>query len=303
VSDEVRAGLRILVAISRADGQFHEAEATAVKNAILAAKLDAGGPVVAVDIDVDEEIATIRSADARQCTYDAACALAYLDGEASPDELALLEKLRSAFGLPDGHRMVDRFIRAYEADAPALPPSVAANDERRALAQSTILRAAVRASIFGRFPTPFVGETLVAKSDLRMLETLGALFGEKRDRARWTAFAEKLSGRAAARIASFSLIKLIPGWGSIAAGEESFVTTWALGRTALGVLDGAVKEDAVQAAFEAARAEGRAAAETSRSEIEAATKQFDEAQTALAFDLATGKVSEAEYAARFVALE
>lgn len=93
--NETKAVLRLLYAVATADGTVdaEERRALAVAAEHLAAELDEGS------VDVAVEAAKIVSPTARLATFEAAIALAVIDGRCTPEEHALLEVIRRVFAL------------------------------------------------------------------------------------------------------------------------------------------------------------------------------------------------------------
>jgi tellurite resistance protein len=94
---EAEASFRILVAVARADGHVAVDEERAL--AILA-RFDATADISG-QIDVEKEAEKIRSVDVRRATFDAALALASVDGRCTEEEHALLVRLRAALAIED----------------------------------------------------------------------------------------------------------------------------------------------------------------------------------------------------------
>ncbi len=101
---ESRACLRILLAVARADGKVDTDEARAVE--VLAQHaFGAEAPHKAEVFDLEAEIAAVRSPAARHTTFEAALAIAELDGKCTPDEHRLLGRLQHAFGFDADHEL------------------------------------------------------------------------------------------------------------------------------------------------------------------------------------------------------
>ena len=99
---ESRACLRILLAVARADGKVDTDESHAVE--LLADKAyGAAAPHKGDAFDLEAEIAAVRTPAARHTTFEAAVAIAELDGKCTPDEHRLLAKLYEAFELGEDH--------------------------------------------------------------------------------------------------------------------------------------------------------------------------------------------------------
>lgn len=108
---ETRTVLRLLHAVATADGSIGAEERRALTAAAeeLRTELEADGPV-----DMAAEAARIRSQEVRVATFEAAVALATVDGRCTPEEHATLERLRAALGLDLPMPVADR-ERTWEA--------------------------------------------------------------------------------------------------------------------------------------------------------------------------------------------
>src|SRR5688572_4519432 len=105
--------------MAKADGRLHDNEESAIKNALDGANL---GPDVTIEgllkenVDVDAELAKIKSGEIRKQTYDALCAMVYVDGDGSPTEKAIIEKMRKVWELDVEKTMGERFKHALRQD-------------------------------------------------------------------------------------------------------------------------------------------------------------------------------------------
>lgn len=92
--NDTSAALRILLAVACADGRLAADEENLLD--VVAERLNQAGAPHGLDgaVDVAREARRIRSPEARRTTFDAAVALAAVDGECSPAEHALLVQLR-----------------------------------------------------------------------------------------------------------------------------------------------------------------------------------------------------------------
>lgn len=95
---ELRASLRVLLAVAQADGEVDEAERDLLLAAAgkLSVSTSSSQPL---EVDVDAELAKLKSEDVRRLTYRAAHSMANVDGHCSPAELALLVRIHDAFGI------------------------------------------------------------------------------------------------------------------------------------------------------------------------------------------------------------
>ena len=304
MNEEVLAGIKLLVAIAKADGRLHDNEELAIKNALEGA--DLGGDVTVEKlllevVDVDAEVKKITSTEARRSAYEAACAMVYVDGDAAGSERAILDKIRKTWEVQKPQSAVQRMSAALKQDW--LPSTIAQIDDpvkRDETIDRLVVRACVRAAIFGAIPVPFVGEFLVSFVGIQALQSIGALYGHSRDSAFWKAFAGNFVGATAARIAVLSLMKLVPGWGSVVGASGAYASTWAMARaTRLYFEKGASMDPAaLREVFREAKKEGAAKAKEASSEIAAETDRIAAIRAKLDADLAAGTITEEQYAER-----
>jgi tellurite resistance protein len=89
---EARARVRILRAVASADGEIVSAERLALH--VLAGEEAAEAQS---SVDLDAEVERIRSEEARRATFEAAFAMASVDGECNADERRVLDRIQTAF--------------------------------------------------------------------------------------------------------------------------------------------------------------------------------------------------------------
>lgn len=94
---EAEASLLVLIAVARADGKVTAEEQRVVD---LAGEHEGRSVTFATvgEIDLDAELAKIKSNAARRLTLKAALALASVDGETSAVEHAILQRIHAALG-------------------------------------------------------------------------------------------------------------------------------------------------------------------------------------------------------------
>jgi tellurite resistance protein len=162
---EAQACLRILLAVARADGSLDDDEHHAIS--LLASAADLPTPRRKEPLDVDAEIAAIQSADARRATFEAAVAIASLDGRCTKEEHALLEHLQRRFGL-SGSLQLQAEEEAWVAKL---------REPRRILAKATVefLRAVAEARKSGALSQERYEELVSRLRDERTRALEGAL--------------------------------------------------------------------------------------------------------------------------------
>lgn len=109
--NETQAALRLLLAVARADGTVSQDEERALE--VASEKLGETVPAEG-SIDLGTEAARLASREAKIATFEAAVALATVDGRCAPEEHALLERLRAALGLDLPLPVVEREARWVE---------------------------------------------------------------------------------------------------------------------------------------------------------------------------------------------
>lgn len=300
MNEEVLAGIKVLVAIAKADGKLHDNEAVAIRNALEGADLPITvEELLKEDVNIDAEIAKIKSTDVKRSTFQAACAMVYVDGDAAESEKDILEKLRAAWEAPKEESFAERMGKRLKQDwLPSTIAPIADAAKRDEEIDKLVLRSCIRAAIFGAIPVPFVGEFLVSFVGIQVLQSIGALYGHTRDAQFWKAFAGNFVGATAARIAVLSLMKLVPGWGSVVGASGAFASTWAMARaTRLYFEKGeAMDPSALKEAFAQAKKEGAKKAKEATAEIEAEKSRIAETKASLEADLVAGKITEEQYA-------
>jgi uncharacterized protein (DUF697 family)/uncharacterized tellurite resistance protein B-like protein len=302
MNEEVLSGIKILVALAKADGRLHDNEEIAIKNALEGADLGADVTVEKLlleVVDVDAELKNITSDEGRRSTYEAACAMVYVDGDAADSERALLDKIRKTWAVQKPQSVVERMGSALKQDwVPSTITPIEDPVTRDETIDKLVVRACVRAAMFGAIPVPFVGEFLVSFVGIQTLQSIGALYGHSKDAVFWKAFAGNFVGATAARIAILSLMKLVPGWGSIVGASGAYASTWAMARaTRLYFEKGATMDPtALREVFKDAKKEGAKKAKEASFEIEAEAARIAATKDKLDAELAAGTITEEQYA-------
>lgn len=94
---EALASLRILVRMVWADGVLKDEERQALAEALKGVELpdvDVDG-LLAEQNPLEELLEQVTHPEARSAVYDSAYTMAYIDGECSPEEQALLDQIRA----------------------------------------------------------------------------------------------------------------------------------------------------------------------------------------------------------------
>lgn len=308
MNEEILASVRVLVAIAKADGKIHQNEEQAISNALEGAELPSGitaQSLLGSNVDLDAALARITSPELRTRTLSAACAMVYVDHEASPEEKQMLEKVRSAFGLEQPTGFVEGFKRELKQDL--LTGSIDKISDaavRDAEVEHCARRFAIRSAILGALPFPMLGEFGVCFNEARMLRVIAYMYGHQMDATFWKAFAGNILGLGLSRFAVTSLMKLVPGWGSVVGATGSFATTYGLARAAKAYFESGEKADPslLKDVFKTAKSDGVELAKETRAQIDEAKTSFEKEKAKLDADLAAGKINEEQYAEKLVTI-
>jgi uncharacterized protein (DUF697 family) len=270
VTLEVLAGLKVLVAIAKADGVVHANERLAIESALEGLELPEATTVdslLETTVDFDAALGAIKSPVVRKQTFDSACALVFVDGEASDVERAMVEKIRDAFALkgtdPTGAKA--HFHAALER---AFAPLAAGDTARKDVVDEEIERFAVLAGALASISLPPELAGIHVANEARLAQRIGQLYGRSTDGAFWKTFVGNLLGPVAPRLAIASLARLASLGPSRAA--SAYASARAVGAAAKLYFeeDEATSMDALKKAFAAAKRAGLDAAKTASARID-----------------------------------
>lgn len=310
--DEALACLKILVAIARADGTVHNDERKSLAAALEGFQLPAG---VSVDslleqkVDVDAELAAIKSAEAREQLYRSAYFMAFADGTCTNEEQAILDRIAEVSGVTLEQRSsLDGLFYATRESSAGLfvTEPVTDAEERAAKVKSHVLKYAVLTAVLGAFPIPGVAiatDLGVIALQLKMVRDIGGFWGEAVDAKRARSILYSLGLGTGARLAIANLAKLVPGWGSAVGATTSFASTYALGKVIEKLFASGGKDVAeLKGDFEAAKKEGKQVYAEHQDAIAESKRDASPALDALAADLRAGKITQAQFDERVAQL-
>jgi uncharacterized protein (DUF697 family)/tellurite resistance protein len=290
--DQALAGLKVMIAVARADGSLADAEKAQLEEALreLAPMTDLT-KLLAEEFDLDDELKKIVDPEVRHATYRAALLLSVADGEAHAEESKILTKVREAYGLPDESATVTNILDAAAKkradDAAALDP-----EAREKAVRARIQKRAFLAAVLGANPFPgisLITEMVIYGVQGELVTNIGNYYGHKLTRKEAASTFFGALGLGFARTAVTQLVKFVPVWGSVFGAAAAYTTTYALGRTvskhfaeggdlkslsaeAKKTFDAFKKGEAAEE-FEKAKKEVEKAAKEKQAEIEAAAKE------------------------------
>lgn len=299
---EVLAGVRLLVCVARADGQLTDHELAALDAAIQVLPTGSAGSsleeLLASDIDFDAELVQLRSPESRKRVYDAALVLANADGAASPEELAMLERLQplqgeaTLLGQLVGETRDTIFLTRL--------PTVHDPQQREVEIQEDTLKYAILCAGLGAMPVPgaaIITDLAVVALQVKLVRDIGCYWGHDLDGAAARTVLGGMAGSIGLRIAVNNVARLIPGWGSVMGAATSFGTTVAVGRAANAWFSSgaAMSPDELRKSYEAGVAEGRSAFVKQKVRLDVASKRNTAALSALNDRLALKEITQEDF--------
>ena len=302
---EALAGLRVLVAVAKADGRVDPEERRTLEEAFSRVPLPKDATLdgmLSESIDVDSELASVYDPKARDSIYNAAFTLAHADGRASGEELRLLDHVRAAFRIPkDRSTLLGRVIG--EAKDTVLPSAIRpiADPSRRATEiREDVLKYSIFSAILGAFPVPgaaIATDFAVVGLQGKLVRDIGQYWGHKVDDRAAKSILYGLGLGTGARIAVSQVAKAVPVLGSAFGAAASFGSTWALGRIAdqYFASGGRAEIATLRDAFRAAEREGRQEFEARRRQVDAKKAASAATLETLNADVRAGRITQAEY--------
>jgi uncharacterized protein (DUF697 family)/uncharacterized tellurite resistance protein B-like protein len=301
---EAVAGLRILVAIAKADGTIHDEERAALSTALEGVKLPAGTTVdslLADTVDVDAELAVVKGAEARDDVYKSAYGMAYADGNCSREEQLLLYRLREAWGIPDRQaNFVSRLFAETKDTVLSNIQPIEDPAKRAKEIHQDVLKYSLLSAVLGAFPIPGVAiatDLAIVAVQVKMVRDIGQYHGHKVDKESAKSLLYGLGLGTGARIAVNNIVKLVPGWGSAFAAVTSFAATFAVGKVMTKYFADGKKADlaSLKKDFKEAQKEGKAAYAEHKGEVDALEAAQRAKLEQLSADLKDGKMSLEAY--------
>lgn len=302
---EAVACLKIIVAVAKADGKLKEGEGQALEEAMRDLKIP-GAPnvenLLEEHTDIAAEIACLASEDARMLAYETACGIAMADGECSPEEQRLLDRLRKDLNIPERNALtLNRiFSEAKDTVLPSNIRPVSDPEKREKEIKEDILKYSVLGAVLGAFPVPglaVITDMAVVGLQMKMVRDIGQYYGHKTDKSAAKSLLGALGLGTGARVAISNLCKFVPAWGSAVGATAAFASTWALGRIADKYFAAGAKEDPakLREEFKKVELEGKSVYEKNKALVEKKRQTVGARIMALGADLNAGRISPEEY--------
>ncbi|PZO38182.1 MAG: hypothetical protein DCF19_17080 [Pseudanabaena frigida] len=305
---EVLASFKVLVSMAKADGKLLEEEFTSLADTFEEIHLPEGVTVDRLlnedDEPIDTLLAQITSDIAQEMVYQSAYAMANIDGEYSPEEQALLEKIGKTFtnsklwGKQEWLETLERRstrLSISEQISQIDDPEKRAVEVENAITDTCFLNA-----VLGAFPLPGIAiafDMLIYWNQLDLAQTIGQSWGYDRDKENLRKALFGSLGITGTRIAVSNLAKLVPVFGMVVGATTAFASTWALGKVANEYFASGGEMDAfsLRQAFKKAKKEGEAVYKTKADEITAKKQAIEPVVQLLNEELKAGSISPEEY--------
>lgn len=305
---EVLTSLRVLVCVAKADGVLHVDERMALASALESVPLPGGVTLDALlgeSHDLDDLLAQLDSREARAEIYKSAYSIANADGKCSPEEQAVLDRVREYLSLTSEDTTAIQRLFHDSGEGALMSAKKAIHDpvQRDAAIGKETLKCAVVSAVLGAFPVPGLAiatDLTVVGLQVTLVRDIGQLWGQTIDRQDAKKLLYGLGLGTGARLAVNNLAKLLPGWGSVIGAATSFASTYALGGVMNKFFSSAEGADiaALKSEFKAAEKEGKKVYKETKAEIDAKAAAARAKLDALNAELESGALTQAEYERR-----
>lgn len=309
-NQEVLAGLRIIGAVARADGKISKEERALFTQAVseLSPKLPDGTAVedlLTKDSDLEADLAAVQNPAIRRAVFEVAYAMSASDG-AVKEEGDLLKQIRAAFSVKTEDDAIAQMV-SHDASHLAVEPTLDAT-ERAARVKAVINRRSLNAGILGAIPVPLLTDIGVLLQVSAVIDDIALVWGQPLTRQEKIAGFGALLSISIAQTAAHSLIKLIPGWGTVAGAVSgavgSYVVVGAIGRAVNYHFeqDGKTTGAELRRVFHEQKADVKKSYEADKERIERARAEHAPELEALAQKLEAKEITKAEYEKKLEAL-
>lgn len=309
---ELLASLRILSCMAKADGAASNEETKSLESCLEGTPLPAGITVqtlLAETPDLSQQLPLLTSSECREQTFQAAFAMAHVDGQCTAGEQKILDALRTGWSLPEEHpALLGRLIR--EIKDTTLPSNIQAVPDagkRKAEIQADTLKYSVLGGVLGAFPVPGLSiatDLAVVGIQVKLVRDIGQRWGHTVDQKAALSVLGGLGLGTGTRIAVNTLFKFVPVAGVVWGASTAFASTWALGEIANQYFESGAKADisTYREAFHKARENGQAAYKTHQSAVGTANTQHAATLKTLGEELKLGKLRPENYAKKVAEL-
>jgi uncharacterized protein (DUF697 family) len=309
---EVLASFKLLVCMANADGKLMDEERDSITEAFSEVQLPDGVTVESLlseQAEVGELLNQITSDTAQELAYQSAFAMANIDGDCSPEEQALLDKIGASFttsrlwGKEEWLKNLERKSRKTSISEQV--HQITDPEKREVEVQNETTDACFFNAVLGAFPLPGISiafDMYIYWNQLDLVQSIGERWGY--DRANQSSDLKKAFfgslGMTGTRIAVSNLAKLVPVFGIVVGATTAFASTWAIGKVANQYFASGCEMDAfrLKEAFKNAKKEGESVYKEKADAIAAKQKEIEPQVKALSEDLAAGRITQEEHQAK-----
>lgn len=237
---EAAACLRVLVYVAKSSGALTLNERTVLEqewDRLILPPETMLGDLLGETIDLEEQLALIRSDEGRERTYNAVYLLVHVDGPCTAAQEVLLARLRAGLRIPrEKSTPLGRvYWEAREFVFPSPGQPIPDARKRATRVNEEILKYALLNAVSGAFPVPVLSiatDLMVISTQTVMVRDIGRYWGHSVDRQAARSLMGSVLGATSMRIAIHSLLNVVPVLGSAVGAATAFASTWALGRAA-----------------------------------------------------------------------
>ena len=302
---EVTASLVLLVCMAKADGVLHDDERGALGAALEGIDLPEGmtlDTLLEEDLDIEDYLGDVTRPEARQAIYRSAFSMAYADGGCSPEEQAMLDRIRETFAITADETTAFQklFQPSDEARAKSYVKAIDDPEARDAAIRKETLKCAIVSAVLGAFPVPGLAiatDLAVVGLQVTLVRDIGQYYGHQIDKAAAKSLLLGVGVGTGARIAVTNICKFVPGFGSAVGAAASFASTYAIGKMAVSYFENGCKVDmeTLKKAFKDDEKEGKEQYSKNKDVVAAKQKAQQKIIEQLASERKAGKISEADY--------
>jgi hypothetical protein len=299
---EALSALRVLGAVAQADGKVDPSEVEALRHALAdwAPEMPDGVDVVRLlsePVDLDAELARIKTPVARRAVFESAIAMALADGMATEAENGVLSRIRETLGSSARSTLAEQSMQQKPEQwgfpsGPVLDP-----DERARRVSAYVRQRASRVFLYNIIPLPILTGLLSLLEWDRMIDGIALIYGHPLTRGERAARFGGVLGMAMLGSTVHSLLHVAPFIGSAVAASAGYAVTIGLGYAVDATLRSEGK--ATKAEIAKAYADGKQASKKALAEDKAQLEEQSErhrlALSELSHKLETNEIDLDEY--------
>lgn len=305
---EILASFKVLVSMAKADGKLLEKEFATLADTFEEIHLPENVTVDRLlnedDEPIDKLLSQITSDIAQEMVYQSAYAMAHIDGECSPEEQELLDRIGITFSdskLWGKQEWLESLkLRSIRSSISEQISQIDDPEKRAIEVENAVTDTCFLNAVLGAFPLPGIAiafDMLIYWNQLDLAQAIGQSWGYDRSREDFRKALFGSLGITGTRIAISNLAKLVPVFGMVVGATTAFASTWALGKVANEYFASGGEMDAfsLRQAFKKAKKEGEAVYKTKADEITSKKLAIEPQVQVLNEELKTGSITPEEY--------